>query len=128
MSLDGVFLAVTQLTGAVKLIKMPPVLNPLDNEKDKSPAEILPGGAAIKPGAAIRSSNEFGSTQSRDPSEAETTILLKNDIEKYDFEVLDLSKVLINTIPAKKKNEFVDPFTFEEDKLPSSDDAPTEAV
>ena len=85
MSLDGVFLAVTQLTGAVKLIKMPPVLNPLDNEKDKSPAEILPGGAAIKPGAAIRSSNEFGSTQSRDPSEAETTILLKNDIEKYDF-------------------------------------------
>ena len=35
LSLDGVFLAVTQLTGAVKLIKIPPVLNPLDNEKDK---------------------------------------------------------------------------------------------
>lgn len=34
LSLDGVFLAVTQLTGAVKLIKMPPVLNPLEPERE----------------------------------------------------------------------------------------------
>ena len=34
LSMDGVFLAVTLLTGAVKLIKMPPVLNPLDPEKN----------------------------------------------------------------------------------------------
>ena len=34
LSMDGVFLAVTLLTGAVKLIKMPAVLNPLDPEKN----------------------------------------------------------------------------------------------
>ena len=33
LSMDGVFLAVTQLTGAVKLIKMPAVLNPLEADK-----------------------------------------------------------------------------------------------
>ena len=32
-SVDGVFLAVTQLNGAVKLLKMPPILNPLEPEK-----------------------------------------------------------------------------------------------
>ena len=39
-SMDGVFLAVTQLTGGVKLVKMPPVLNPL--EKDQSQADGMP--------------------------------------------------------------------------------------
>ena len=33
LSMDGVFLAVTMLTGEVKLLKMPPVLNPLEAEK-----------------------------------------------------------------------------------------------
>ena len=33
-------MAVTQLTGAVKLIKMPPVLNPLDKEA------VIPGSIA----------------------------------------------------------------------------------
>ena len=33
LSMDGVFLAVTLMNGAVKLIKMPPVLNPLESDK-----------------------------------------------------------------------------------------------
>jgi hypothetical protein len=37
-------------------------------------------------------------------SETENTILLKNDIEKYEYEELVLNQVLINTIAAKKKN------------------------
>lgn len=43
LSIDGVFLAVTQLTGAVKLIKMPPVLNPLEPEREVPATGENPG-------------------------------------------------------------------------------------
>lgn len=71
--MDGVFLAVTQLTGAVKLVKMPPVLNPL--EKDQSQADLPAVGSrdsnsnskpvtAQKNQAPERLSQEMGSMNS----------------------------------------------------------------
>ena len=115
LSMDGVFLAVTQLTGAVKLIKMPAVLNPLDADKEKAPADGVgangvgasrdSGPPTGKPGTAVRASTEFVTMQSMVPaSETDNTILLKNDLEKYEYEELNLNQVLINTIAAKKKN------------------------
>ena len=70
LSMDGVFLAVTLLTGAVKLIKMPPVLNPL--EADKSTGELPLGSrdskekpvTAAKSNAPERLSQEMGSMNS----------------------------------------------------------------
>mmetsp|Transcript_27083 Transcript_27083/g.33616 ORF Transcript_27083/g.33616 Transcript_27083/m.33616 type:complete len:119 (+) Transcript_27083:522-878(+) len=44
MSMDGVFLSVTLMNGAVKLIKMPPVLNPL--EGDQKASELPPLGSS----------------------------------------------------------------------------------
>ena len=120
LSMDGVFLAVTLMNGAVKLIKMPPVLNPLESDK---PTDANPpagsrdgkpptsGGKGALPDRAsqdLNSMNSFG--------EAEQTILLKNDIEKFGYEELDIANCLITTVPAREKSEFVDPFVYEEDK------------
>lgn len=44
LSMDGVFLSVTLMNGAVKLIKMPPVLNPLEGESKAQ--EIPPVGSS----------------------------------------------------------------------------------
>ena len=43
LSMDGVFLAVTLMNGAVKLLKMPPVLNPLEADKVAEPATLNVG-------------------------------------------------------------------------------------
>ena len=42
--------------------------------------------------------------------------MLKNDLEKFAYEELDIANCLIQEIAAKKKNEFVDPFVYEENK------------
>ena len=128
--MDGVFLAVTQLTGAVKLIKMPAVLNPLEADKlpvdvpagsrDSTNKPITTGKGALAP---ERMSQEMGSMHSMGvTSDQEPQILLKNDIEKFAFEDLKLEAVLIDTIAAKKKCAFVDPFGLEEDRPVTQDD------
>ena len=69
--MDGVFLTVTLMNGAVKLIKMPPVLNPLEGDTKQS--DVPPMGSsqsnAKPPGtsgknAAERMSHEMSSMQS----------------------------------------------------------------
>lgn len=131
MSLDGVFLAVTQLTGAVKLLRMPPVLNPLDADKTPPAGADNPGSrdSMNKPPtvggktSVERTSAELGSIGSIGvTSDENPTIILKNDLEKFAFEELQLEKQLITTIAAKKKNEFVDPFAPEEEKKEASQD------
>ena len=101
---------------------MPAVLNPLD---DKTSNQELPPGSrdsapAKAPGTRNvpeRSSADMGSMGSLGvTSEQENNIILKNDIEKFSFEELTLDSVLIDTIAAKKKNDFVDPFALEEEK------------
>ena len=49
---------------------------------------------------------------------------MKNDIEKFAYEELTLANVLIETIAAKKKSEFVDPFGLEEEKKDAADEVP----
>lgn len=118
------------MTGAVKLIKMPAVLNPLD---DKASNQELPPGSRDSAPAKLagarnvpeRSSADMGSMGSLGvTSEQENNIILKNDIEKFSFEELTLDAVLIDTIAAKKKSDFVDPFALDEEK---KDEAETPA-
>lgn len=49
---------------------------------------------------------------------------MKNDIEKFAYEELNLAQVLIETIAAKKKSEFVDPFGIEEEKKEVAEEVP----
>lgn len=122
LSMDGVFLTVTLVNGAVKLLRMPPVLNPLEPESKgsqdmpqvgSSQSQSKPPGPGGKNAPVEqRQSQEMGSMQSLQGSaEGEQTILLKNDLDKFNYEELDLTKHLITTIAAKKKSEFVDPFS-----------------
>lgn len=97
--MDGVFLAVTQLTGAVKLVKMPSVLNPL--EKDQSQADLPAVGSrdsnskpvtAQKNQPPERMSQEMGSMHSMGvTSDQEHQIILKNDLEKFEYSELVLA-------------------------------------
>ena len=96
--MDGVFLAVTQLTGAVKLIKMPAVLNPLEAEKTQAGIPGSRDSANNKPVTAgknmapERMSQEMGSMHSMGvTSDQEPQIILKNDIEKFSYEELTLA-------------------------------------
>ena len=127
-------MAVTLLNGSVKLIKMPPVLNPLENEKpaegqpgsrDSNPSKPVTGGAGAR-NVPERSSADMGSMNSLVQSEQEATVMLKNDIDKFPFEELQLDAVCINTIAAKKKSEFVDPFNPEEEKKEDGEVPPAE--
>jgi len=52
--------------------------------------------------------------------EGEHTILLKNDLEKFGYEELELSKYLVTTIAAKKKSDFVDPFAVDNESKPAN--------
>lgn len=68
--MDGVFLSVTLMNGAVKLIKMPAVLNPLEGETKtpempvgSSQSNVKPPGTSGK-NAAERMSHEMSSMQS----------------------------------------------------------------
>ena len=38
--------------------------------------------------------------------------MVKNDLEKFAPEELQLENILINTIAAKKKKKFVDPYPY----------------
>ena len=66
--MDGVFLSVTLMNGAVKLIKMPAVLNPLEGETKQpemppvgsSQSNVKPPGTSGKQ-AAERMSHEMSS-------------------------------------------------------------------
>ena len=113
---------------------MPAVLNPLDADKSES-KDGAPAGSRdstnkpITAGnareAAIRSSADMGSMQSMGVnSEQEPTIILKNDIEKFAYEELTLEKVLIDSIAAKTKDKFVDPFSTEEEEKKDEDAVP----
>ena len=48
-------------------------------------------------------------------SEQEGTVLLKNDLEKFEYQELTLDQVLVTSIEPRKKSEFVDPFSFDEE-------------
>ena len=111
LSMDGVFLAVTQQNGAVKLLKMPAILNPLDPEKNASGTVSPDIGSRedLKRGGGVSNSKQFAAgeltsqqsiPQSGDPDQPP---ILKNDIEKFTYEDIALDKVLITTIPAKTK-------------------------
>lgn len=127
-------MAVTLMNGAVKLIKMPPVLNPLEGDTKSSDgppvasshSQSKPPPTSGKGAAAERQSQDVSSMQSlANSGEGDQTIVLKNDIEKFGYEELDLSKHLVTTIAAKKKSDFVDPFAVdEEDKSAAQDETP----
>jgi hypothetical protein len=42
--------------------------------------------------------------------------MLKNDIERFHTEDIPLNKLLIDTIPAKTRKQFVDPFVYKENE------------
>ena len=117
LSLDGVFLAVTQMTGDVKVIKMPPILNPLDKHDNPAGGDAAEKPAESKGGAGTKptSKQEIAQSVASFPSSADpdATIMLKNDLEQFKTDDLKLEEVLIHTIPAKRKKAFVDPYPYD---------------
>lgn len=144
LSLDFVFLSIVTCAGAVHLLKMPPILNPLNPEQtfneDKAPPTGDKGLTASqniqgKPGATSATvGNSMDKSQvlniAANPNSTvgsavgqEEQFSLKSDIERFAQEDLSFKKILIDTIKPKVKARFEDPFVYEDG---SSDQLGTE--
>lgn len=106
--MDCTFLAVTLANGEVKILKMPAILNPMDNTKandvtttaaakdSKAPSTVVTKGQT--PTSGLRAV----SPKSND-KEIET---VKNDIEKFAFQEINTADATITTIAAKKRRTY----------------------
>lgn len=116
LSIDGVFLAVTMFDGSINLMKMPDILNPLEEDKPKDNIAEATGSAQNSSSRlAVQPPGSQGGDEPAGP-------MIKSDLERYLSETIELSKVLIQHIPVKPKKEFVDPFTYNESEegMPST--------
>ena len=87
-SLDGEFLSVTTYDGTVKVIKMPPVIDPIRNEP------IMENPGVTTPQS---SQNLGGSSAAQD----QAVPVIKAEIESVEHQDLDLNANLIASIPPK---------------------------
>lgn len=127
LSNDFEFLAVTTYDGSVQLIKMPAVFDPLQLEAAKK----APADGAEENEKKEQQLNNFKSQMyaSRDDLPASTHGLSQRaDLELVEHLDLDLNDVLIADIPAKKAEQFVDPYHYTEpvEENKEEGDAPVE--
>ena len=111
------------MTGAVKVLKMPPVLNPLDKEPAAPPTGEGQNASKEQLNKKDSRLDQFSAHSLPSSADPEGTPMLKNDIERYQTEDLALDTVLISTIPARKRTKFVDPFPYD----PTAENNPDEA-
>jgi len=129
LSVDCVFLAVTMLNGEVNLIKMPPVLSPLSDDQAKpnthseSNTKVLEqvgsreGGRLGKKDSHVKVGGDNLLMPSVGPSTSDGTEhgpMILNDLDKFEFQELQLSNILIHTVPARTRKTFVDPYSYDE--------------
>jgi hypothetical protein len=84
-------LAVTTYEGAVKILKLPPVLDPLQLDRTHSSIENHNNPSYV---------------------ESEVHVKINSDISDVKSEDLILAEHLIGTIPAKIPKKFTDPFKY----------------
>ena len=115
LSADVAFMAVTTFNGDVKLIRMPPIINPLRDSDEspaqtQAPAQTVPTGKGQPPPAAL--------LQVQPASTEEKAFNLKSDIDSIALTNLELTAVLISKIEARKEHKFKDPYVYN----PNQDD------
>lgn len=97
-SMDSEFLAVTFWDGTVKVLKMPAVIDPMQNERKEvdaqSKAEVVSTPEQLN---LVASQTDLGVT-------------INAEIEGIELQTLELSKYLIVSIAPKKVSKFEDPF------------------
>lgn len=98
LSIDAEFLSVTTYNGTVKIIKMPPVIDPIQNEP------IMENPGVTTP----QSSQNLGSN-----IQQQDGIVIKAEIESIEHQDIDLATYLIASIPAKTEGKFDDPYKYD---------------
>lgn len=126
ISLDCVFMTVTSFSGEVKVLKLPPIINPFRGEDSHAqgqpvPTQVPPAGAKGQPAQAQQPSNQ---ALNKNPSQAviDENSVLKHDIENIPLQNLDIATLLIAKIEARKEIKFKDQYAYN----PNPDAVPTE--
>ena len=117
ISLDGEFLSINSFDGRVRIVKMPPIIDPIQNEKVGEAQNTNPSG----PGS---SNQNFGGAPdvSYNTDEAQG-ITFSGDLESIQHKDLELSEIQIANIPPMEEDKFEDPYKYkasEESRLEES--------
>lgn len=100
LSLDCEFLSITSFDGTVKLVKMPPILDPMQNDKSQ---------AAAAEEATPMDSMSYNQNST---GELKKAAVLSGDLEDIEHTVLELATVLLASLPPKKVQTFDDPYKY----------------
>lgn len=130
LSMDCVFLSVTLACGEVKVLKMPPILSPMEST---APPPVDPVAAAPKDAKVPTGKPSAMPTPTLAPSTSGTDAgkdleVVKADLDKFQFQDLNVADCTITSIAPKKRRNFVDPFVYKEnqdDEVLSSGRVPT---
>ena len=106
LSLDCEFLSITSFDGTVKLVKMPPILDPMQNDKSQ---------AAAAEEATPMDSMSYNQNST---GELKKAAVLSGDLEDIEHTVLELATVLLASLPPKKVQTFDDPYKYTPPKDP----------
>jgi hypothetical protein len=111
-SADGEFIAVTTFDGEVKVIKMPPIFDPINLEPPKDAGIDKKTESDNKPIEIAVS--KMGSQNDLNNSYQGGVSTLRPELEEVKHQDLEFDKYLLVTIPPKKVDKFKDPFSYVE--------------
>jgi len=100
ISLDGEFMSVTSFDGRVRVVKMPAIIDPIQNEK--AHAELTSNSQNLNNSAP-------DSYQTLDEAQG---ITISGDLESIQHKDLELDDIQIADVPPIKQDKFEDPYKY----------------
>jgi hypothetical protein len=118
LSMDCVFLAVTLCSGEVKLLKMPPILNPMEPlapaaEATPTPVPVAETKGSKKTAQAPQAAATIVPSVGSGVRDADSEVV-RSEIDRFAFKDLPVQDLTINTFAARKRRQFIDPFVYVE--------------
>lgn len=109
--------------GAVHLLKMPSILNPLHEASDTRLSDSFNPAQSKASTAGKLLAVQDASTRNPSGDLNDENTILKSDIECFPLEDLTFKRVLLETVKARTKPQFTDPFRYvdEKDNLDAGD-------
>lgn len=104
LSLDFEFMSITTFGGAVKVVKLPPVLDPLQNEKIQMNTDTQ---SKVSPSPELSASN----TNANSATDLQA-VTISGEIEGTEHQDLDLKSILIASLNPKEEDNFQDPYIY----------------
>jgi hypothetical protein len=118
-SMDGEFLHTTSYDGRVRVVKMPPIIDPISNEGKETTTENPPAG--INTNSASNIQHQSRTYLGSGSEEYLQGVTIKGELEGIVKSDLQLSDIMIADVPPLEKDNFEDPFKSVPPPLPVSE-------